>query len=161
MTDEKIDYPEKMSDHFSFLEMTRTDHRKYLEDNRKPSQTELDAGIVLCETILEPIRDHFGKPVIIHSGYRCGKLNKAIGGSKSSQHMKFQAADFHVSGVKLEDVFNWIWKESDLEWGQLILEGWAIGHPTWIHVSLGQPFRKKERCGQVLTFEAGKYTRLQ
>jgi hypothetical protein len=158
---DNIVYPKNLSKHFTFMEMTRTDHRKYLDDNRKPSEDVLQSGISLCETILEPIRVHFNKPVVIHSGYRGPELNKAIGGSKFSQHMKFEAADFHVSGVDLEEVFNWIWKESDIKWGQLILEGWSVGSPSWIHISLGSPWRDEKKCQQVLTFEAGKYTRLQ
>lgn len=157
----QIEYPKNLSDHFSFLEMTRTDNRKFLDKNREPSEELLKSGISLCNDILEPIRIHFGKALIIHSGYRCPELNKAIGGSKFSQHMKFEAADFHVSGVTLEEVFNWIWKESNLKWGQLILEGWSVGNPTWIHISLGAPWRDEKKCQQVLTFEAGKYKSLQ
>jgi zinc D-Ala-D-Ala carboxypeptidase len=151
----------KLSPHFSFYEMTTTNHRTYLDENRNPPQDTLSNGYALCASLLEPIRVHFGKPVIIHSGYRCPGLNGAIGGSKSSQHMTFQAADFHVNGVDLRKVFEWIWKESDLRWGQLILEGWSVGAPTWIHISLGEPWRDADKSRQVLTFEAGKYTRLQ
>ena len=74
--------------------------------------------------------------------------------------MRFEAADFHVKGVELTDVFNWIWKESGLNWGQLILEGWEVRKPTWIHISLGAPYRPKKTSQQVLKFEAGKYTSL-
>lgn len=150
----------KLSPHFSFFEMTRTMNRDLLDKNREVPEELLMNGYALAACLLEPIRVHYDKPLIIHSGYRSPALNEAIGGSKSSQHMLFQAADFHVSGVDLEDVFNWIWKQSNLHWGQLILEGWSVGKPTWIHLSLGKPYWTGKPM-QVLTFEAGKYTRLQ
>src|SRR3982751_6205195 len=131
---------EMMSPNFSFVEMTSTEHRKYLDLNRQVSASLLEAGLALCATLLEPVRAQFGQ-VVIHSGYRCGQLNRAVGGSPSSQHMKFQAADFHVIGHDLKEVWTWIWKESGLPFGQLILEGWGHGQPGWIHLSLGAPWR--------------------
>lgn len=153
----------QISDHFTFFEMTRTTHREYLETNRRVAYEDLSllaACNTLCRSLLEPIREHFKSPLIIHSGFRCEALNKAIGGSQYSQHRHFQAADFHVVGTPLESVFDWIWQSSDLKFGQLILEGWAVGNPTWIHISLGPPHRIPERSQQVLTMEAGKYKRL-
>ena len=151
-----------LSDHFTYKELTYTNHRHYLERNRdiENDHSYMSAAIELCDNLLEPIRNHFNSPVIIHSGYRCEALNKAIGGSKFSQHRHFQAADFHVVDETLEEVFMWVYKESSLEFGQLILEGWAVGQPTWIHISLGYPFRRKSKCGQILTMEAGKFTRV-
>ena len=49
---------------------------------------------------LQQIRQHFGKPLYITSGYRCQKHNAAVGGVSGSLHMKGQAADFVISGVK-------------------------------------------------------------
>lgn len=151
-----------MSEHFSFYEMTMTMHRKYLELNREAvgDNSLMAAGIELCKTLLEPIREHYQSPVIVHSGYRCSLLNLAVGGSEFSQHQHFQAADFHIIGVTLVDIFDWIYKESDLEFGQLILEGWVVGLPTWIHISLGKPFRKEQRCGEVLMMVEGRYRRI-
>jgi len=149
----------QLSKYFTLAEMCRTTHRKHQAGN-VPHDHLLQAGRDLCATILDPIRGHFGKPLIVHSGYRSGALNTAIGGSKSSQHCKFEAADFHVSGVDLRKVFDWIRLESGIKFGQLILEGWSVGQPTWIHVSLGAPYRPESKCGQVLIFEAGEYKRV-
>lgn len=152
----------QISKHFNYYEMTNTTHRTYLAKNREAylDKSLMSACTELCENILEPIRDHFGSPLIIHSGYRCDELNKAIGGSQNSQHRHFQAADFHIIGVDLTKVFEWIYKDNYLKFGQVILEGWAIDNPTWIHISLGYPFRLKDKCQEVLTMEAGKYKRL-
>lgn len=149
----------QLSPHFSLFEMTRTEHRKYLDINRIEALTpQLNSkGIVLCKTLLEPIRVHFGSPLIVHSGFRCPALNKAVGGSKSSQHTLFEACDFHIVGVALKNIFDWIRLKSGLKWGQLILEGWSAGNPSWIHISLGEPYREKAKCQQVMTFDGKKY----
>lgn len=153
---------EYLSPHFSFLEMTRTDNRKYIEQNRVVTPELLATGKILCESLLEPIRAHFGHSVVVHSGYRCPALNTAIGGSKTSQHKLFQACDFHVDGVDMTETWNWIWKESGLKFGQVILEGFSKSypHPGWVHISLGAPYRDVLKCGQVMTYseEFDKYT---
>lgn len=123
--------------HFSWEEMQITEHRTLLVRNAEElaaNPKAQDAIRKLCETLLEPLRAHFGKPVVIHSGYRCPDLNAAIGGSSTSQHPKGEAADFHVVGVSLQEVFDWIRKESGLPFGQVILEGKI---PLWVHLSTG------------------------
>lgn len=149
-----------LSPHFSFDEMTLTSHRKWIAKNREVPATLLESGKALCATLLEPVRAHFGVPVFVHSGYRCRELNDEIGGATDSQHMKFEAADFHVPGVPFETVFDWIRKDSGLQFGQVILEGWEAGKPSWIHLSLGAPWRAASKSQQALTFVAGKYTRV-
>jgi len=150
----------QMTKHFSFNEMTGTTHREFLDQNQViiKDGSLLAMGTALCADILEPIRMQFSSPVIIHSGYRCEGLNKAIGGSEFSQHRHFQAADFHVIDEDLDIVFNWI-RRSDIQFGQLILEGWTDS-PSWIHVSLGYPFRISAYCNEVLTMVKGEYTKL-
>lgn len=152
-----MDLGQHLSPHFTLGEMTITTNGRYLQENRHVPAGHLASGIALCETLLEPIRSHFGQPVFIHSGYRCAALNKAIGGSATSQHVKFEAADFHVGSVPFEEVWNWIWRQSGLPFGQAILEGWSAGQPSWIHLSLGQGYRAREKCGQAMTFDGRRY----
>lgn len=144
----------KLSPHFSYREMARTDHRKYAEVNLLEALDFVPSITAVAVTLLEPIRAHFGAPVIVHSGFRGNRLNRAIKGSKTSQHMKGEAADFHVVGVALKDVWQWIAYDSGMEFGQLILEGISAGAPTWIHLSLGRGYRQPSKCGQVMTWDA-------
>jgi len=143
-----VDY--YITKHFRFFEMTETSHRDLLKHNRNEKAVKLarKAGRDLCQ-MLEKIRAYKNQSIHVSSGYRSPELNTAISGSKTSQHMKFEAADIWMSGVPLGELFNWIWKESNLEFGQLILEGYTSGQPTWIHISLGYPYRPKDKCGQV------------
>ena len=150
----------RISPHFTLAELTKTSVVAYQVVNASPPPHLMVAAKALCEDLLEPIRNHFGSPVIIHSAYRCPGLNKAIGGSMTSQHMKFEAADFHVKGHDLEKVFWWIAKESGLAFGQLILEGNTPNNPTWIHISLGEPFRPRNLSRQVLKYDGQKYSRV-
>ena len=151
----------QISDHFSLFELTITEHRKHLDQNRLSAiAPELyKKGVVLCETLLEPIRNYFGKPLIVHSGYRCPALNKAIRGSKTSQHILFEACDFHIVGVDLNDVFKAIRfkMKPTLEWGQFILEGYSCGHPSWLHISL-RGNRPLNKCQEVKISEDGGKT---
>jgi zinc D-Ala-D-Ala carboxypeptidase len=144
----------KLSPHFTFFEMTHTNHRKYLDENRNVINDELKMakGAALCSMILEPIRSHFNTPVLVNSGYRCPRLNTAIGGAKTSQHKDFEAADIKLVGVGVKEVFEWVYKESNIRFGQMILEGYSKGNPTWVHISLGYPWREQDKCGQVLTW---------
>jgi hypothetical protein len=141
-----------MSAHFTLAELTRTSSGVA----NVPNAAETKALEALCSSLLEPVRSKFG-PVSIHSGYRSKAVNEAIGGSKTSQHMKGEAADFHCAAAKLEDVMRWIVTESGLKYGQVILEGHTKGKPTWIHLSLGAPYRLGSSCMQALTFDGKAY----
>lgn len=98
----------------------------------------------------ERVREIIGRPLIINSGYRCVKLNNAVGGSLSSQHLYAEALDIRVSGKTSAEIFQMI-ASSDLKYDQLILE--RSGNAQWVHVSIGS---KKEK----LKYENGKYARI-
>jgi len=139
-----------LTPHFSLDELTVTNHRAWLEANRAHAQQHLGDLLDLAR-LLEVVRHGLGDlPMVIHSGYRCPGLNSAIRGSPTSQHMQGQAADFHVLGMGLERAWEWI-AGSGLPFGELILEGWSAGEPSWIHLSTcGQ--RSPSRCGRVMTW---------
>lgn len=145
-----------LAPNFTLDELARTSHRGLAAENLRQARNYLSA-LLATAAMLQRVRDWFGKPIFVHSGFRSLMLNEAVGGSAKSQHTKGEAADFHVHEVPLQDVWLWIWKESGLPFGQLILEGWEVGQPTWIHLSLGAPWRDPKFCGRVLTFEAGHY----
>lgn len=84
----------------------------------------------LVDNVLDPLREWYGKPIIVNSGFRSTKLNKAVGGTATSQHMKGEAADI-TGGTKAENkkLFNYI--KDNLPFDQLINES----DFTWVHVS--------------------------
>lgn len=135
----------KITDHFTFYELTNTDYFGYLDINREEGFKKIYTLTDLCIKILEPIRLIFNKPVIINSGFRCIEVNKLVGGKSNSQHLLGEAVDFKIKGENVVDVFNEIQK-TDLMYGQLINE-----YNKWIHVSLGYPYRKKKDSMQVFT----------
>ena len=101
----------------------------------RPSTAHVENLIHLAETVLQPIRDHFGKPVVISSGYRSPELCEAIGSSTKSQHARGEAADFEIMGVDNMQLAMWINKNTDFD--QLILEFYEPGDPNsgWVHCS--------------------------
>lgn len=149
---------DKLAPNFTFGEMTFTKQSALLAQNREEAIPFLERGFLIA-AILQKIRDHFKRPVNVHSAFRCADLNGATkGASKVSQHMKFEACDFDVEGFTLLEVFRWIRDESGLKVGQCLLEGRTPGgSPTWIHISLGAPWRDPARCGQFLTYDGKTY----
>ena len=155
----------KLTAHFGFFEMTASGrHPDLVAANRAWALDEAYPGrlqaLVSIATMLESIRVHFGKPGSIHSGARFPTLNRAVGGQPSSQHMKCEAADFHVQGVDLKIAWKWIWAESGLAYGQCLLEGTHGHEPSWIHLSLGEPWRPRSRCREYLRIDASTNKRI-
>lgn len=94
----------------------------------------------LCIEVLQPIRDRYGKPIYINSGYRNPQLNRMVGGSQSSQHCKGQAADIDTNNNKeLWTLIVDMIKKGEITVGQLIDES----NLAWIHISL--PYTKKNQ----------------
>lgn len=120
----------KLTKHFTLQEMivSQTASRRGIDNT--PNKKQIESLKTLCVEVLEKIRVHYKKPVIVTSGFRSDKLNKAIGGSTTSQHSHGEAADFTVHGVSNYEVCKWI--ENNLNYDQLIYE---FGENGWIHVS--------------------------
>ncbi len=102
-----------------------------------PSQEIIDNLTALCVNVLEPLREWFGKPLLITSGYRSVALNKAIGGSKTSQHCFGKAADFHINGMTVEEVYRGV-KICGLDYDQAIQE-----FSQWTHISYSGAAKKE------------------
>jgi hypothetical protein len=109
-----------------------------------PSEAITDNLRVLCEQVLQPIRDHYGKGVKVNSAYRSPETNKAVGGSPVSDHCKGQASDIEIPGVPNGELAQWI--EANLPYTQLILEFYTQGIPDsgWVHVSYDANNLKKQ-----------------
>jgi len=124
----------KLSRNFTLQELTKSDTaiRKGIDNN--PNADQIEKLKLLCEHILQPVRDHFG-PVTITSGYRSVDLCLAIGSSANSQHSKAEAADFECPGRDNAEVADWIYNNLDID--QEILEYYKPGEPNsgWIHCS--------------------------
>lgn len=127
---------ERITNNFTMEELTASATAKRLKIDNTPTKEVRDSLTKLTTTILQPIRDEWGKPIIITSGYRCPALNKAVGGAKASQHMYGQAADIKVGGRKEnKELFDLILKMKDegkIKFGQLIDEY----NYQWLHISL-------------------------
>lgn len=150
----------RLSRHFTLAELLVTSRANFRQAQAEAASAPVTLGALgaLARTILDPIRDHVGGPVRVNSGLRCPALNAATpGASKTSQHVRGEAADIAVPGwtdAQLRDLWAWIAFESGLPYGQCIYEDKRPGEDggAWIHVSLGAPRRKADRCGQALTW---------
>ena len=125
---------EWLSEHFKLTEFERSDVARQLQiDNRVPAEL-IPSLRTLCREVLEPLRQHVGKPIRINSGYRCPALNgsKQVQGQTNSQHLKGEAADIHLNSVaEGRDWFKWLMDNTNV--AQLIWE--RKGSTCWIHVS--------------------------
>ena len=134
----------KISEHLSLSEVTRSETAKRRGISNTPTAEHLENFKKLAENIFEPIREHFGVPIHISSGYRSKELNSAIGGSLSSQHCQGKAIDIDMddsnSGVTNKMVFDYI--KDNLEFDQLINEF----DYSWVHVS----YTNGNNRGQIL-----------
>ena len=125
----------QLSDHFKLSEMMASDYALRHGLDNTPDATEIACLSSLCTNVLESIRSQVGGPIFITSGYRSAEVNIAIGGSPTSQHMKGQAADFHIPGMRNSDVVREIFHAAtQIPFDQLILEG-DENKGGWIHVS--------------------------
>ena len=136
----------KLSKNFTYGEMTKSIVAQRMGIDNIPNNKQLDALIDLCVNVLQPIRNHFKKPVHINSGFRSTKVNNAVpGSSKTSQHKKGEAADIEIYGISNIALAEWI--RDYLEFDQLILEYHTLENINsgWVHVSYTyrQPNRKQ------------------
>jgi len=125
----------QLSNNFTLKELTKSQTATRKGIDNEPGTAEIENLIHLAKTILQPVREHFGKPVMISSGYRSPALCEAIGSSAKSQHAKGEAADFEIHGVDNKDLATWISINCDFD--QLILEFYIDGDPNsgWVHCS--------------------------
>ena len=124
-----------LSANFTLKELTKSDTATRLGLDNTPDDEALENLKTLCEKVLQPVREHFGKSVTVNSGYRSPESNAAVGGSKTSDHCKGQAADIEIDGLPNPELAQWIM--DNLDYTQLILEFYTQGQPNsgWVHVS--------------------------
>lgn len=119
--------------YFTIAELTKSDTAIAKGIDNTPTQDVKNNLQKLIEAVLDPLREWYGKPIIVSSGYRCRALNEVVGGASNSQHTLGMAADLDV-GNKEENkkLFNYI--KDNLEFDQLIDEK----DLAWVHVSYNE-----------------------
>lgn len=130
----------KLSKNFSLEEMTHSVTASNHGIDNTPNAEARKCLKRLAVEILQPIRDEWGQPIVVSSGYRCTKLNTMIGGVKNSQHILGQAADIKAANPadngKLHALIKRMIKQGKIKVGQLIWEYGTKKAPKWVHVSL-------------------------
>ena len=136
-----------LTKNFTLEELTKSETALRFDLDNEPNDEQLANLVALCECVLQPVRDHFGKGVKVNSGLRTPEVNAKVGGSKTSDHCKGMAADIEIPGVANAELAKWI--VDNLEFRQVILEFYTPGIPDsgWVHVSYNSGDNKK----QVLT----------
>ena len=138
----------RLSDNLSLKEVTKSATAIKHGISNEPSIDHLENLKAIAENIFQPIRNHFGVPIAVTSGYRSEELNKRIGGSLTSQHSKGEALDLDADvygQVTNKEIFEYILDHIDFD--QLIWEFGTDQDPDWVHVS----YKRKERNrGEVL-----------
>jgi len=143
----------KLTEHFTVFEVINSLTALKLNIDNRPTAQVISNAKLLCINVLEKVRLHFNKPIIVHSFYRSPDLNYAIGGVKpdlskgirGSQHMYGEAADITVQNHTVQEVFDYIRK--NMIYDQVIQEG------TWVHVSFNPVHNRR----QALLYKGGKY----
>lgn len=125
----------RLSENFDLAELTKSQAATRLGVLNQPTANEVKSLQYLVDTVLQPARDALG-PIIINSGFRSEAVNRAIGGSPTSQHCKGEAADIEALNLSNLELAKWIVK--NCEFDQVILEGYDPKDPRagWVHVSV-------------------------
>lgn len=127
--------------YFTIKELCKSETAQAKGINNEPTKEIEKNLIALVENVLDPLREWYGKPIYVNSGYRCQKLNKAVGGVSSSQHTKGQAADIDVNNTaNNKKLFDYI--KNNLKYDQLL---WENGG-SWIHVSFRNDGKNRMQC---------------
>lgn len=125
--------------YFTIKELCESSTAKEHKINNSPNSIIKRHLTLLVRFILDPLREKYGKPITVSSGYRCEELNELLNGSKTSQHKKGLAADITAGSVsENKKLFNLIIK-LNLPFDQLIDEK----NYQWIHVSYSSKPRKQ------------------
>jgi len=126
-------------------EMTKSETALRHNMDNTPGEAEIENLKRLCEEILQPVREHFGKGVKVNSGFRHPEVNAKVGGSKTSDHCKGQAADIEIPGVANAELAKYI--AENFSFTQVILEFYTQGVPDsgWVHVSYVPSDLKKQQ----------------
>jgi hypothetical protein len=148
----------KLSKNLSLKEATKSITAIRHGIDNTPEEYEISNLEAIADCVFQPLRDHFGVPIAITSGYRSKELNRKIGGSSTSQHMVGEALDLdaHIYGkISNYDIFKYIYTR--LNYDQLIWEFGDDEEPAWVHVSYKRIGENRNRTLKAVK-ENGKTT---
>lgn len=145
-----------ISAHITYREATYSPTAESLGISNVPSKAAFQSMQLVAQTVFEPVRNYIGKPIKVTSFYRSQALNKAIGGSKSSQHVLGQAIDMkHTEGFTNAEIFQLIRHRGIFD--QLIWEFGTDHEPDWVHVSYKPTGNRKQVLKSVKVDGKTKY----
>ena len=132
----KIDPNKKLSENFTLGEFIESDKAKKKRIDNTPTLADIYHMQELCTYLLQPIRDAWGKPIKITSGFRCYRLNRLVGGSPTSVHMRGWAADIKPASGSYKEfeefVINFLKEHPEIKYDQVIRE--TSGNSKWLHI---------------------------
>lgn len=134
-----------ISKYITYKEAIKSQTAERLGIKNEPDSTSLERMKYVASEVFDKVRDHFRVPIGVSSFYRCDELNKAIGGSATSQHRSGEAIDIDADmygGVTNKQIFEFI--KNNLEFDQLIWEFGTRDEPAWVHVSLTKGNNRKQ-----------------
>ena len=140
----------KLTKHLSLSEVIKSGTAKRLGIDNNPTPEHMQNILLIAEKVFEPVREHFGKPLYVSSGYRSEALNDAIKGSSRSQHCKGEALDLDAQvygGFTNKELFEYI--RENVVFDQMIWEFGTDEEPDWVHVS----YKKGKNRGEMLRVE--------
>ena len=129
-----------LSANFSLEELTKSQTAERQSIPNNPDEDGIYYLRMVAEKILQPVRNRYGIPFTVSSGFRSVDLCLAIGSKATSQHTKGQAVDFEVPGISNMDLSYFI--KTTLDFDQLILEFYRGGNTGWVHCSVADTPRK-------------------
>ncbi len=146
----------KISDNITYAEAIHSQTAKRRGIDNTPTAKQVEVMKITAEKIFEPLRKFVGGPIKVNSFFRSAELNKAIGGSKTSQHCKGQAIDIDdVFGHKTNaEMYNWV--KENLNFDQMIWEFGTDMNPNWVHISYVSEEDNRNRCLKAYKDERGK-----
>lgn len=142
----------KLSSNFSLEEFIVSNTATKYKINNEPNEEVITNIKRLVTDVLQPIREYYGHPIIVTSGYRCKELNKKVNGSATSQHMNGSAADivaYDGNNKKLFETIEYLMRIGRIKVRQLIWEYGTRQNPNWVHVSINDN-KHQDKTNQIL-----------
>lgn len=142
--------------YFTISELCKSSTASRLGINNSPTAVATENLKLLVEKVLDPLREAYGKPICVYSGYRSPALNKAVNGATNSQHLTGMAADIHgKNAIENRKLYDLVLKLG-IPFDQIILEKGTKMTPQWIHISYSKTNNRKQK----LYFNGKTYVRV-